>query len=71
MNIPQVIEGLIGHQMHVDDLKDKDINTLKAIGWQFALRWRHTTDKHSKAADELGTILTQIKTLVRSKKQNH
>ena len=53
--------------MHVDEMKNEDINTLKAVGWQFALRWRHTADKYSKEADEIGDILMQIKTLVKSK----
>ena len=68
MDIYQMIEKLNKQQMIVDEMRDEDINTLKAIGWQFALRWRHTEDKHSKEANDLGAILMQIKSLVKSKR---
>jgi len=68
MEIYQTVEKLIEQQIVVDEMRDEDINTLKAIGWQFALRWRHTADKHSKETNELGAILRQIKTLVKSKR---
>ncbi|RLA71620.1 MAG: hypothetical protein DRG24_05100 [Epsilonproteobacteria bacterium] len=67
MKIDQTIEKLIDRHMYVDELSEEDINTLKAIGWQFALMWRHTADKSSKEANDLGAILMQIKTLVKSK----
>ncbi len=69
MDIYQTIERLVEQQMLVDEIRDEDINTLKAIGWQFALRWRHTEDKYSKEANDLGAILMQIKTLVKSKRR--
>ena len=69
MDIHQTIEKLMKQQIVVDEMRDEDINTLKAIGRQFALRWRHTEDKLSKEANELGAILMQIKSLVKSKRQ--
>ena len=68
MDIYPTVEKLIEHEMVVDEIRDEDINTLKAIGWQFALRWRHTEDKYSKEANDLGATLMQIKALVKAKR---
>lgn len=63
----KIVDKLIYSEKKVSYYKDESINILKAIGWQFALKYKYTTDKESDEAKKyLGTLI-EIRQLVKSK----
>ncbi|MGJ0299479.1 hypothetical protein [Aliarcobacter cryaerophilus] len=63
----KIVDKLISSEKKVSDYKNENINILKAIGWQFALKYKHTTDKESNEAKKYLTILIEVRQLVKSK----
>lgn len=67
IELNKIIDKLISSEKKVSDYKNESINLLKAIGWQFALRYKHTTDKESNEAKKYLEILIEVRQLVKSK----
>ena len=66
-DVKELIVKLENNEITVDDIKDYNVNILKAIGWQFALRYKHTSDKDSQLAKKYLATLIEVRTLVKSK----
>ena len=65
--VKEIITKLENNETTVDNLKNYNINILKAIGWQFALKYKHSNDKESALALKYLNILIEVRTLVKSK----
>ena len=66
-DIKKIITELENHEITVNDLHNYSVHILKAIGWQFALKYKHTRDKESLLALKYLNILIDVRTLVKSK----
>jgi len=62
-----IVEELISSKRSVLDFKDKKVAYIKAIGRQFAIKYKHVVDKDSQEANNYLSILIEIRTLVKSK----
>jgi len=63
----KIVDKLISSEKKVSDYKDESINLLKAIGWQFALKYKHIIDKESDEAKKYLGALIDVRQLVKSK----
>ena len=66
-DIKELVLKLENNDIYVEDIKDYDVNILKAIGWQFALRYKHIKNKESELAQIYLSTLIDVRTLVKSK----
>ena len=65
--VKKIITSLENSELTVDDLKDYRTNILKIIGWEFALKYKHCSDKDSQEAKQYLSLLIDIRILVKSK----
>ena len=67
MNIHATIQKLLHRELQVDELKGESVINLRAIGRQFALRYRHSKDKESIEAEHILSTLIEIRKTVKEK----
>ncbi len=67
MNIHETVSKLLQSQLQVSDLHDESVIDLKAVGRQFALKYRHIGDKESSEAKLILKTLIAIRTTVKAK----
>ena len=67
MNVNENVQKLLNTEIDVASLQDESVTDLKAIGRQFALRYRHMAIKEHKDALQLLSLLIQIRKVVKEK----
>ncbi len=67
MNINENVQKLLDEEIEVTSLQDESVTDLKAIGRQFALRYRHMASKEHEDALQLLSLLIQIRKMVKQK----
>jgi len=67
MNINENVQKLLNSEIEVASLQKESVTDLKAIGRQFALRYRHMALKEHKDALQLLSLLIEIRKVVKQK----
>ena len=65
VEIKKIVNSLISHEISVSSLESLPLNILKAIGFQMALRYRHSQNKETQEAKNYLEILLQIRAIVK------
>lgn len=67
MNIHNTIRDLQNRTLEVEAIQDESVHYLRAVGRQFALKYRHTKDKESAEALHLLNTLVKIRKTVKNR----
>jgi len=67
MDINHTVESLLQSKIHVYDIEDESVINLRAVGRQFALRYRHSKDKESKETLHILNTLVNIRKIVKQR----
>ncbi len=69
IEIKKIILKLITHEQSVSSLEHLPLHILKAIGFQMALRCRHSKNKESVEANNYLEVLLQVRAIVKPRIQ--
>ncbi len=63
----KIIDDLSQGQRAVSEYENDSVSFIKAIAWEFALRYKHTQDKESSQAEKYLSILIELRQMAKGK----